>query len=88
VTDSTGKTIQWQKQFNLPGDDNGSDRKNLFPMAMLPTPDSGFVVVGVEGGGNLNDNALAFKFIRKSGPVAIHSVPASIAPRPPRSRKK
>lgn len=75
VTDSTGKTIEWQRQYNLPGRDNGSIRKNIYPMALLPTPDSGFVVVGVEGGSNLNDNAFTFKFERKAVPVSVGRVP-------------
>lgn len=86
VTDSTGKSIQWQKQFNLPGRDNGSIRKNIYPMVLLATPDSGFVVVGVEGGSNLNDNAFAFKFVPKQEASLIRSARAAEGTRLARKR--
>jgi hypothetical protein len=87
VTDSSGKTIQWQSLYILPGDDDGSDRNYLFPMALQPTADSGFIVVGVEVGGNRNNNAFAFKFIHKSKPVAIRSVLSSKSVPPVRKRR-
>lgn len=62
VTDSTTKTILWQKQYNLPGLDKGSPRANLLPITIKATPDSGFIIVGQEAARGPNNNAFAFKF--------------------------
>jgi hypothetical protein len=73
VTDSTGKTIQWQKQYNLPGLENGSARNNILPLSIAATPDSGFILVGLEAGSS-NDNACAFKFSPKPNPLAVRRI--------------
>jgi hypothetical protein len=70
VTDSTGKTLQWEKQYNLPGLVNGSTRSNVLPLSIAATPDSGFILVGMEGSYNANANACAFKFVPKPIPVS------------------
>lgn len=62
VTDSTARNILWQKQYNLPGLDQGSPRNNILPISIAATPDSGFIVVGQEGARLQNNNACAFKF--------------------------
>jgi hypothetical protein len=79
VTDSTGKTLQWEKQYNLPGLVNGTTRSNLLPLSIAATPDSGFIVVGMEGSFNLNANAFAFKFVPKPLPVSNRLIKGSAA---------
>ncbi len=71
VTDSTGKTIQWENEYNLPGLDNGSRRNNILPLSIAATPDSGFILVGFEGASDLNNNACAFKFVSKPLPASV-----------------
>lgn len=69
VTDSSAKTVQWQKQFNLPGKDGILDRNNLLPYSIAATLDSGFIVVGEEVSKSQARNAFAAKLIPKSDPV-------------------
>jgi hypothetical protein len=71
VTDSTGKNIQWQNEYNLPGLVNGRPRNNILPLSVAATPDSGFILVGFEGSSNVNANACAFKFVPKPLPASI-----------------
>lgn len=47
VTDSTGKDLLWEKQYNLPGTDLGGNKlNNILPYSICATPDGGFTVVG------------------------------------------
>jgi hypothetical protein len=75
VTDTSGKTIEWQKQYNLPTLVPGNIRDNLLPHVLVATQDSGFLLVGVEGATGLNDNGFVFKFIPKPIPVSALSTP-------------
>ena len=71
VTDSAGTTIEWEKQFNLPGKVGSRTRNDISTYALIATPDSGFIVAGTENRpGNYND-AVAFKFIWKPIPTAL-----------------
>jgi hypothetical protein len=71
VTDSTGKTVQWQNVYNLPGLVSGRPRNNILPLSVAATPDSGFILVGFEGSSNVNANACAFKFVPKPLPSPV-----------------
>jgi hypothetical protein len=73
VTDSTGKKILWEKQYNLPGVDAGGYKlNNMQPVSVCATPDTGFTVVGnVNTYGN-NYNAFAAHF-KPAPPVTISS---------------
>ncbi len=75
VTDSTGKSIVWERMYNLPGLINGKPRNTLSPLSIAGTPDSGFIVIGYEGSRSGNPNAWAFKFVPKPLPVSIPSRP-------------
>ncbi len=70
VTDSTAKTIQWEKQFDLPAIAGGVTRNNLDPYTIAATPDSGFIVVGKENTTKQGENAFAIKFVPKPMPVS------------------
>jgi hypothetical protein len=64
VTDSTGKSILWEKQYNLPGvDAEKYSFNNILPMSVCATPDTGFIVVGDLNTYGNNHNACAFKFV-------------------------
>lgn len=76
VTDSSGRNILWQKQFDLPGMDQGSTRSNLLPLSMAATADSGFVVVGMESTKSANKNAFAFRFKARPDPVSTVDPPS------------
>jgi hypothetical protein len=70
VTDSAAKTIEWEKQYDLPGTVGGRARNNISTYALIATPDSGFIVAGTENRpGNYND-AVAFKFVPKPKPTS------------------
>jgi hypothetical protein len=70
VTDSTGKTLLWEKQIRIPF--NGDDGTALTPFSVAATPDSGFTVVGRDlltdslGG----SNAFAAHFVPKPVPLS------------------
>lgn len=70
VTDSTAKTVLWERQLNLPGMDGSFTRNNLDPYSMAATPDSGFIVVGRENSRTQGKNAFAIKFVPKPMPVS------------------
>lgn len=81
VTDSTGRKKLWERQTKLPY--KTEDGRNLMPLSVCATPDSGFTVVGkytcrTENG---DYNAFASHFVPKI-PMAvpnIQSVPAKSA---------
>jgi hypothetical protein len=64
VTDSTGKNLLWEKQYDFPGKDSAGFRfNNMFPYAIAATPDSGFTVVGYKNGAGDNYDAIAMHFV-------------------------
>jgi hypothetical protein len=77
VTDSTGKTVEWQRQYNLPGLDQGSARSNIQPFAIAAAPDGGFIVAAEEGAKDQNNNACAFKFVAKPTTSSFSLSPAA-----------
>lgn len=71
VTDSTGKQILWEKQYNLPGRDAGGyELKTLLPLSVCATKDSGFTVVGDNNTYGNNHNAFAMHFV-PSEPITV-----------------
>jgi hypothetical protein len=78
VTDSTGKTLLWEKQFNIPYRSNTGS--NLLPLSVCATPDTGFTVVGEQfcpdslGG----TNAFAVHFVFRTAAPTLVS-PANLA---------
>jgi hypothetical protein len=74
VTDSIGKTILWERQYDLPGKDSTGGRfKNVLPFSVCAAPDSGFTVVGYVNTPGNNYNACAFHFVPKP-PVGVRNL--------------
>jgi hypothetical protein len=76
VTDSAAKTIEWERQYNLPGTVDGRTRNLISTYAMIATPDSGFIVAGKESRPGNHDDAVAFKFVPKPVPTSDLPGPA------------
>ena len=76
VTDSTGKQILWEKQYNLPGRDAGGyELKTLLPLSVCATKDSGFTVVGDNNTYGNNHNAFAMHFVPSEPTTVIKKQP-------------
>ena len=71
VTDSTAETIQWQKQFNLPGIKAGRDRNDILPYSIVATSDSRFIVAGEEIAPNQHSDACVLKFVPRPIPTSF-----------------
>jgi hypothetical protein len=66
VTDSTGKKLLWEKQYNLPGvDAGGNPLTTVTPLSVCATPDGGFTMVGDNNTYQNNHNAFAMHFVSK-----------------------
>jgi hypothetical protein len=79
VTDSTGKTLLWERQYNLPGYDSGGfPLTTILPMAVCATTDGGFTVVGDNNTYKNNHNACALHFVQKTVAVKLFSSAGSV----------